>query len=141
MLVSEGGQTLDDRQLPAIDDLFRGPFAGTAETCAAGRRMTTPVLAAEQTGGQREVGHERDPERRAGGEHLALGLVMQQAVLVLHAGKAAQAAAAGRRAASLSCEALKFEQPISRTLPRSIRRFRAASVSAIGVCGSGLWSR
>ena len=44
-------------------------------------------------------------------------------------------------AASSSCFAEKFEQPISRTFPSSTMRDIAVSVSPIGVASSGVWRR
>ena len=71
------------------------------------------------------------------GEHVALGLAVEQAVLVLDAHEARGARRPRPRAASRSWAAVKFEQPISRTLPWRTSSSRAASVSAMGVVGVG----
>ena len=47
------------------------------------------------------------------------------------------------QSASTTCHAAKFDEPMYRTLPSTTSSCRAASVSSIGVTGSGacIWNR
>ncbi len=55
---------------------------------ATGRSLSRPVLAAEETAGQGEVGQEGGLCALAEGQDLVLGLAVQEVVLVLHADEA-----------------------------------------------------
>ena len=96
------GEALHGVELPVVDDVLRRPSVA-AEPRTTRRRPPSPVRAAQQAGGERIVGHERHAQahgRRqdAAAAHAAvLGLALEQAVLVLDHGEAAQPPPGRRR--------------------------------------------
>ena len=96
-----------------------------------------PVLARKQPTSEREIRQEREHLFVALGQHLRFRFTVQQAVFILDAYLKRAPPGRTAAAASRSCAAEKFEQPISRILPAFTKSSRAPSVSAMGISGSG----
>ena len=106
---------------------------------AAGAGLAAAVLAGQQPRGEREERDEAESEPLARGQHLALGLADEQAVLVLDRGEPGQAVLARDRVGLVELRGAEVRGADRADLARGTSSCSVSSVSAIGVTPSGSW--